>query len=263
MAYQGNYPPSTPLASNQIGTGVVAPSNLTTGGPSWDTSSNVTIGNNLTVSGTGVMNIGSGQVYKDASGNVGVGTSSPTSATGFTSLSINNATNGGRLDLYKAGSLFGVLYSSAANLFDIEAVGASTATRFNTNGAERMRIDSSGNVQVGGTTVANTVGYVNSRTNARAWVRWVGSTGAVTASYNVSSVTRNATGNYTVSYTTALADANNAPIGMTAGAATYNSYGVYMQQNAAPATTTCSISTLSNAGTAVDCISNQLVVFGN
>ena len=30
--------------------------------------------------GTGVVNLGSGQVYKDASGKVGIGTSSPTSA---------------------------------------------------------------------------------------------------------------------------------------------------------------------------------------
>ena len=41
MSYVGNYPPSTPLASNQIGTGVVSPSALTTGGPSWDSSGNL------------------------------------------------------------------------------------------------------------------------------------------------------------------------------------------------------------------------------
>ena len=109
---------------------------------------------NPTSTTLGLSTNGTNAVYIDASQNVGIGTSSPTSSTGFTSLSINNATNGGRLDLYKAGSLFGVLYSSAANLFDIEAVGASTATRFNTNGAERMRIDSNGNVLVG-TTVTN------------------------------------------------------------------------------------------------------------
>jgi len=47
-----------------------------------DASGNITVGNNITVTGTltgstGVMNIGSGQLYKDASGNVGIGTSSP------------------------------------------------------------------------------------------------------------------------------------------------------------------------------------------
>ena len=69
----------------------------------------------------------------------------------------------------------------------------------------------SGNLQVGGTTVGNTAGYVNSRTNTRAWVKFTGSTGATVASYNVSSVTRTATGLFTVAFTTALADANYVP----------------------------------------------------
>lgn len=104
---------------------------------------------------------------------------------------------------------------------------------------------------------------VASSATAKAWVRWVGSSGTVTSSYNVSSVTRNSTGNYTVNFTSALANANYAPIGMTAGAATYNSFGVYMQQTSAPTTSSCAVTTLSNSGTAVDCISNQLVIFGS
>lgn len=48
----------------------------------YDTSTNTVTTNNLSYSGaltgsTGVMNIGSGQLYKAASGNVGIGTSSP------------------------------------------------------------------------------------------------------------------------------------------------------------------------------------------
>lgn len=42
--------------------------------------------------------------------------------------------------------------------------------------------------------------------SAKAWVNWVGSTGTVQASYNVSSVTRVGTGNYNVNFTTAFAD---------------------------------------------------------
>lgn len=41
--------------------------------------------------------------------------------------------------------------------------------------------------------------------SAKAWVNFVGSSGSINASHNVSSVTRNGTGNYTVNYTTALA----------------------------------------------------------
>lgn len=46
--------------------------------------------------------------------------------------------------------------------------------------------------------------------SAKAWVNWVGSTGAIRASYNVSSVTRNSTGYYTVNFTNAFADTNYA-----------------------------------------------------
>ena len=42
----------------------------------------------------------------------------------------------------------------------------------------------------------------------RAWVTFVGSTGAVSASYNVSSVTRGSAGGYVVNFTTAMPDAN-------------------------------------------------------
>lgn len=42
--------------------------------------------------------------------------------------------------------------------------------------------------------------------SAKAWVNWTGGTSTINASYNVSSVTRSATGNYTVTFTNALAD---------------------------------------------------------
>ena len=44
--------------------------------------------------------------------------------------------------------------------------------------------------------------------SARAWASWSGSTGTIRASYNVSSVTRNSAGYYTVNFTNAFADAN-------------------------------------------------------
>ena len=47
--------------------------------------------------------------------------------------------------------------------------------------------------------------------SARAWVNFNGvTTATILASYNVSSVTRNNTGNYTVNFTSALTDANYA-----------------------------------------------------
>lgn len=43
---------------------------------------------------------------------------------------------------------------------------------------------------------------------AKAWVQFVGANGTINQSFNVSSVTRNATGQYTVNYTTALPNSN-------------------------------------------------------
>ena len=50
--------------------------------------------------------------------------------------------------------------------------------------------------------------------SVRAWVNFNGTgTVAIRASYNVTSITDNGTGNYTVNFTTALPDANYAVVG--------------------------------------------------
>ena len=110
--------------------------------------------------GTGVVNLGSGQVYKDASGNVGIGTSSP-----FGKLDVRGTTflqSGG------AGGLFGndntsyvVLAGSntanAAGIYlngqarsgfasQVQYAGSQHVWFNETVGVERMRIDSSGNL---------------------------------------------------------------------------------------------------------------------
>ena len=123
-------------------------------------------------------------------------------------------------------------------------------------------VGASGNVLTSNGTAWISQAPTTALQSAKAWVRW-GSTGTIASSYNVSSVTKNSTGNWTVNFTSSLADANYAPIGMTAGERTYGSYGVYMQQTSAPTTSSCAVTTLANNGVAVDCISNQLVIFGN
>jgi len=65
----------------------------------------------------------------------------------------------------------------------------------------------------GSISIANTGGAVAATQLAKAWVNFNGSGSAtIRASYNVSSVTYNGTGDYTVNFTTALADANYAPV---------------------------------------------------
>jgi hypothetical protein len=53
--------------------------------------------------------------------------------------------------------------------------------------------------------------------SAKAWVSFNGSSASIYAAYNVSSITRTGTGQYTVNYTNALPDANYAPTATAAG----------------------------------------------
>lgn len=49
--------------------------------------------------------------------------------------------------------------------------------------------------------------------SAKAWVNFNGTAATVTQAYNVSSITRNTTGTYTINFTTNLASANYAVVG--------------------------------------------------
>jgi hypothetical protein len=90
----------------------------------------------------------------DASQNVGIGTSSPNNYTDYVALTLNG-TNGGEIDFEKAGTVNGSLFNpSGTSDFQVVAANASGNLRFSAGGySEDMRIDSSGNVLIGDTTV--------------------------------------------------------------------------------------------------------------
>ena len=115
------------------------------------TSGNLAYTGTLT-GGTGVVNIGSGQVYKDASGNVGIGTSSPGYLLDVAGSARLNDTSNPVLRFATAGTTRGLITSSVTTGISIETSGA-LHIGFNTNGAERARIDSSGRLLVGTTGV--------------------------------------------------------------------------------------------------------------
>lgn len=91
----------------------------------------------------------------DASQNVGIGTSSPTSYGGFTTLAINNSSNGGLLDFVTNGIVQGQIFSTTSEM-RFTKIGANF-TSFYTNGSERVRINSTGGVSVGTTTALATL----------------------------------------------------------------------------------------------------------
>jgi hypothetical protein len=98
----------------------------------------------------------------DSSGNVGIGTTSPTGFSGYTSLDINNATNGALIDLSQGDAMKGRLIATASTMA-IETA-ASVPILFQPAGTERMRIDTSGNLLVGKTSASTSTvgGEINS-----------------------------------------------------------------------------------------------------
>jgi hypothetical protein len=58
---------------------------------------------------------------------------------------------------------------------------------------------------------------------AKAWVTFTGSSGTIAGSFNVSSITRNGTGNYTVNITTAMPNINYSVIASCSAAGSVNS----------------------------------------
>lgn len=136
----------------------------------------------------------------------------------------------------------GHLLAQTDNTYDIGA-----------SGANRPR-----NVYVAGKVVAPNT--------AKAWVTFNGTTGAISAAFNVSSVTRNAAGDYTVNFASALADANyslagSAKYDTSAGAA--SSCVVFPYRSAtAKQTTACRIVTTGFDGTLFDCVEVSLAIHG-
>ena len=83
-------------------------------------------------------------------GNVGIGTNSPSNYSGYTTLSINNASSGGLIDLQNNGT--SALRISADSTTQVSIYGATNVPMiFSTNSSERMRITSTGNVGIGTT----------------------------------------------------------------------------------------------------------------
>jgi hypothetical protein len=165
-------------------------------------------------------NNGTTAVTIDTSQNVGVGTASPvtklnvvqsTAADAIIRLSNTNAgvyASTLNVDATNAtGSRYNSLYSSNGGTYQwsISGGGADSTMAFGTGSSntERMRLDSSGNLLFN-----SGYGSVATAYGCRAWVKFTGSSGSISASGGVSSITRNSTGHYTVNLSFTMPDIN-------------------------------------------------------
>ena len=103
-------------------------------------------------------------------------------------------------------------------------------------------------------------------TNALAWVNFSGATspGTIRSAYNVSSVTRNATGCYTLTFTNTLTDANYALAGMGGNNTTSLACVVQPYNLSAPTTSSVRVQSVRADGTMdVNPPTVSVVIFGN
>jgi uncharacterized protein (AIM24 family) len=117
----------------------------------------------------------------------------------------------------------GTLVASQLEMLTLSGTGVITIVPPNTNTNRTLTLpDATGTVQVSGTEISGTTGTFSGDMSfnsgygsaavaygCRAWVNFNGTgTVAIRASGNVSSITDNGTGDYTVNFTTAMPDAN-------------------------------------------------------
>lgn len=112
------------------------------------------------------------------------------------------------------------------------AITVDTSQNLNMTGGGKILSNASNTAPAFGDSTGRQIG-----TLCKAWVFFSGSTGGATvnASFNVSSLTRNAQGDYTANFTNALSSANYAAVGnfspASSGVSNYPTGGMAMYQN--------------------------------
>lgn len=115
-----------------------------------------------------------------------------------------------------------------------------------------------------GTNTGNTTDMIKG--SARAWVNFNGTgTVAIRASYNVSSITDNGVGDYTVNFTTAMPDVNYSVSGLSsADTVTYGDVGAVIfriKPSVAPTTSTVRLVNSGGGASILDCIYGNISIF--
>lgn len=194
----------------------------------------------------------------DTSQNVGIGTASPVAKLNVKTLDAAYAA-------MIAGTTIGARFSSDSLGLYIDGTDPTGSAAYQPlftggsvfgvriSGTEQMRIDSAGLLKFN-----SGYGSVATAYGCRAWVNFNGTgTVAIRASGNVSSITDNGTGLYTVNFTTAMSDANYEAQFQSLGA----SGSVRMGYTASVTTSAFAFAAVDGSGTPTDQIYNNVSVF--
>lgn len=234
----GTLPFQNSVNTANITDGQITPAKLSTGAPTWDASSNVGIGVTPTAGRLHVSQ-GTGTAIFGTTGGAG----------GFGGSFEN--TDGGTTKFVRAAG-------AGSNGVFSAGVGANSFMFLSTSGDRTSVIP-------GGTTLLPEF-------QCRAWVNFNGTgTVAIRASGNVSSITDNGTGDYTVNFNTAMTDTNYAQLGSTQRNTSANATSVHITCNthsSATARSTGSVRVVTSVagtgtegGTPIDCEAVYVSIF--
>ncbi|MEY4863806.1 MAG: Rhizobium phage vB RleM [Pseudomonadota bacterium] len=154
--------------------------------------------------------------------------------------------------------------ASGTATFTIAAPGTNTNRTLTLPDEAGTVLTNASNIEAQAKTALNATGSAPVY-GARAWVTFNGSNGSIVASGNVSGVTRNGVGDYTITFSTAMPDANYAVSAIASrGASTTRGLGAEMHPTVANTASACRIRTfkVDTDPAVVDAATVHVVIYG-
>jgi hypothetical protein len=128
-----------------------------------------------------------------------------------------------------------------------------------------LAANSVGTTQItNGSVIASKLGTNEQKQICKAWVNFNGTTspGTIRSSFNVSSVTKNGTGDYTVNFATAMTDANYCITGTTNRNVDPSNNSIGVKPGVSPTISSVRLTT-GDYNSNQDTIQNSIAIFGN